>query len=235
MNTGIMMNHEELQHYPRLPNEHSCCHGHERFVRHSSILALTICLLSFTSTCNSFTIIGENCYSRLTTRTHTSLLFSSKENKNEDKKRDHKKWEWDGVVIEGSHDDEFETNDPEDAFMPSISFLSLANSVASPALEAATFQESSPSIADDDVKFDLMKNSGKIHQKFMREESGDFDFEVSEDELLEMGGDPSFLLSDDLGNESDDRDVEGRIESESDADLFEWDGTVDEDAHLDLD
>ncbi|KAL7472354.1 hypothetical protein ACHAXS_012688 [Conticribra weissflogii] len=119
--------------------------------------------------------------------------------------------------------------------MPSIGFLSMANSVASPALEAATSRQAPSSNDRSNFEFDLMKNSGKIHQKFLIESSGDYDFDVSEDELLEMGGDPSFISSDDDRDDSDDRDVEGKIESENDADFFEWDGTVDEDAHLDLD
>ena len=125
-------------------------------------------------------------------------------------------FEWDGIVIEGAHDDEFDSvDDTEEFFMPSMTLLSMANSVESPALMAAT------------GNFDVKKNSGKLHQLAMEKEE-----ELNEDDLLEMGGDPSFL--DDFDDDGDmkykNKGIDGGYD---DADFFLWDGEVNEDAHLD--
>ena len=124
----------------------------------------------------------------------------SKDNKEE------VEYEWDGVVIEGAHDADFEVNDPTDNFMPSMTLLSMANSVESPVVTA----------------FDSIANAGKIHQIAMENED-----ELNEDNLLEIGGDPDFLdlIAEDnkIGIDDNDGDDSG----------FFWDGEVDEDAHLD--
>ena len=99
---------------------------------------------------------------------------------------------------------EFESiDDAEDAFVPSVGFLSMAQSVQSPAMTAA---------------FDPYSNAGKIHQLSMVESDG-----LNIDDLEEMGGDPSFL-DDPEGGEPEGREEEG--------DFF-WDGEVNEDAWLD--
>lgn len=122
-------------------------------------------------------------------------------------------WEWDGEVVEGAHDAEFDSvDDPSDAFVPSPGFMSVASSVASPALAAA----SSGGGGGGTGGFDPLKNAGIIH-RMSKEAEG-----ITEDDLLDMGGDPEFL--DDAG----DAEEEG-----GDPDFFDWDGTVDEDAHLD--
>ena len=125
-------------------------------------------------------------------------------------------FEWDGIVIEGAHDDEFDSvDDTEEFFMPSMTLLSMANSVESPALMAAT------------GNFDVKKNSGKLHQLAMEKEE-----ELNEDDLLEMGGDPSFL--DDFDDDGDMKYKNKGIDcGYDDAGFFLWDGEVNEDAHLD--
>lgn len=113
---------------------------------------------------------------------------------------------WDGEVIEGAHDAEFESFDEADVFVPSFNFMSMANSVTSPALAVAAGE------------FDSLKNMGQIHQVAMEKEGREV---MTEDDLLEMGGDPSFL--DDV---EDDAGFKGMGN-------FVWDGEVNEDAHLD--
>ncbi len=132
-------------------------------------------------------------------------------------------WEWDGVVEEGAHDAEFGTdNDDDEIFIPSMEFFSAANSVASPALVAATIT-SGP--------FDSLSNSGIIHRlsKTSPVEGDVGDYIMSEDDLMEIGGDPAFL--DDIVDEDDD-DAWSKPPTANDDDFF-WDGTVDEDAHND--
>ena len=138
------------------------------------------------------------------------------------------KWEWDGEPIEGSHDDEFEPRqfDKDSVpFLPSIGFMSMANSISSPALDAVVSSSSSrapPTPAA--MAFDRNKNSGILHQIFMeKEEAARMEgFVVSGDDLMEMGGDPSFLAEDDNDNGGYEKmNLDGG-----------WDGTVDEDAHL---
>ena len=58
------------------------------------------------------------------------------ESSSSDSKEEEVEYEWDGVVIEGAHDADFEVNDPTDNFMPSMSLLSMANSVESPVMTA---------------------------------------------------------------------------------------------------
>ena len=100
--------------------------------------------------------------------------------------------------------------------MPSMTLLSMANSVESPALMAATTNN-----------FDVKKNSGKLHQLAMEKEE-----ELNEEDLLEMGGDPSFL--DDFDDDGDMKYKNKGIDGgDDDADFFLWDGEVNEDAHLD--
>ena len=142
----------------------------------------------------------------------TSTQLNAEKEKSESGSNDSKEeveYEWDGVVIEGAHDADFEVNDPTENFMPSMS-LSMANSVESPVMTAT--QTGS---------FDSMANAGKIHQIAMEED------ELNEDNLLEIGGDPDFLslIAEDKSgiDDNDDEDDSG----------FFWDGEVDEDAHLD--
>ena len=68
--------------------------------------------------------------------------------------------------------------------------------------------------------FDPLMNAGKLYLEKVEKE-------MSEDDVLEIGGDP-FFLDDDEGNSDTKMDME-------DTDFFGWDGTVDEDAHLDFD
>ncbi|EJK60966.1 hypothetical protein THAOC_18611 [Thalassiosira oceanica] len=126
----------------------------------------------------------------------TAVLLQSKETQDDD-------LFWDGEVIEGAHDMEFESiADAEDAFVPSAGFLSMAQSVQSPAMTAA---------------FDPYRNAGKIHQLSMESDG------LSIDDLEEMGGDPAFL---------DDPEEDEPKGNEEEGDFF-WDGEVNEDAWLD--
>ena len=136
------------------------------------------------------------------------------------------KWEWDGTIQEGAHDDEFDSIDDvgdDDEFVPSIGFMSAAAMLADSSgsviggVTAAATQAS--------TIFDPLLNSGTIHRISLMEED---DENMSEDDLLEMGGDPDFL-DDDIGVV----DV-GAFKEIDDSDIFEWDGMVDEDAHLDM-
>jgi len=135
------------------------------------------------------------------------------------------KWEWDGTIQEGAHDDEFDSIDDvgdDDEFVPSIGFMSAAAMLADSGsviggVTAAATQAS--------TIFDPLLNSGTIHRISLMEED---DENMSEDDLLEMGGDPDFL-DDDIGVV----DV-GAFKEIDDSDIFEWDGMVDEDAHLDM-
>jgi len=139
----------------------------------------------------------------------TSIQLNAEKEKSESSSNDSKEeveYEWDGVVIEGAHDADFEVNDPTDNFMPSMTLLSMANSAQSPVMTA----------------FDTMANAGKIHQAAMENED-----ELNEDNLLEIGGDPDFL---DLIAEDNKIGIDDNDEDESG---FFWDGEVDEDAHLD--
>lgn len=122
--------------------------------------------------------------------------------------------EWDGIPIEGAHDEEFEPGsgkiDAADAFVPSASFMSMVNSV--------------PIISAGNV-FDPLRNMGKLHRDELAA-----DGDVSQDGLLEMGGDPFFLENDGMGG-----NVSTMIKGLDEPDDIEWDGTVDEDAHMDYD
>mmetsp|Transcript_4429 Transcript_4429/g.9577 ORF Transcript_4429/g.9577 Transcript_4429/m.9577 type:complete len:189 (+) Transcript_4429:145-711(+) len=132
-------------------------------------------------------------------------------------------WEWDGVVVEGAHDAEFESVDAADNFMPSMSLMSMASSVTSPAL-ASVVGSGGEGAA---VEFDQFKNSGKLHRIAMEKEFSGGEGGMSGDDLLEMGGDPAFL------DDAEDMEAEGLGMEKDDADFFAWDGEVDEDAHLD--
>ena len=141
----------------------------------------------------------------------TSIQLNAEKEKSESSSNESKEevdYEWDGVVIEGAHDADFEVNDPTDNFMPSMTLLSMANSVQSPVMTFGSF--------------DSMANAGKIHQIAMEEED-----ELNEDNLLEIGGDPDFL---DLMAEDKSSGIDDNDEDESG---FFWDGEVNEDAHLD--
>lgn len=123
---------------------------------------------------------------------------------------------WDGIVIEGAHEDEFEPGsgkiDASDIFVPSANFMSMAGSIASPIIDAAVND------------FDPLSNRGRLHKAELKED-------VNEDDLLEIGGDP-FFLEDGDREESDQRMLKAELDEPND---FEWDGFVDEDAHLDFD
>lgn len=125
--------------------------------------------------------------------------------------------EWDGVPIEGAHDEEFEPGsgkiDASDMFVPSANFLSMTSSVPSPIIGAAG-------------GFDPLSNMGKLHKAEIK-------YDVDEDDLLEMGGDPFFLG--DGEREATDREMLKVMKELDEPNDFEWDGFVDEDAHLDFD
>lgn len=134
-----------------------------------------------------------------------------------------KRAEWDGTVVEGAHDDEFggePCDDNNDIFIPSAGFLSEATSIVSPGGGGGS------TIVGGIPLFDPFKNAGRIHQLSMMEKENGSDYIISEDDLEEMGGDPSFL---DNGVVVNDRI--GTIDDNSSK--FIWDGTVDEDAHND--
>jgi len=161
-------------------------------------------------------ILRQQLHQTTSTIATTSIQLNAEKEKSErssnDSNKDSKEeveYEWDGVVIEGAHDADFEVNDPTDNFMPSMTLLSMANSVESPVMTAA--QTGS---------FDSIANAGKIHQIAMENED-----ELNEDNLLEIGGDPDFLdlIAEDNKIGDNDEDESG----------FFWDGEVDEDAHLD--
>ncbi|KAL9183823.1 hypothetical protein ACHAXT_004679 [Thalassiosira profunda] len=125
--------------------------------------------------------------------------------------------EWDGVVIEGAHDADFDSiDDSADAFVPSIGFMSMAQSVTSPALSAIG------SGGNTSTEFDPLANAGILHRMTKDTDT------ISEDDLLDMGGDPAFL-----DVEVDAGEGTGPHEELDDSDFF-WDGTVDEDAHMDF-
>jgi hypothetical protein len=136
--------------------------------------------------------------------------------------------EWDGTVVEGAHDDEFggEPSDDDDLFIPSAGFLSEATSIISPVL-AMTVGSGGSTIVEAGIPlFDPFKNAGRIHQLSMMEKEDGTDYIISEDDLEEMGGDPSFLNNSVVVN-----DRIGTIDDDSSK--FIWDGTIDEDAHND--
>ena len=183
----------------------------------TAIISTSILLLLCTHLSHSF-ITNPSCYKycdgRQQVLTSQSPIFNTKES-NTDAEED---WEWDGLVVEGAHDAEFESvdNADSDAFVPSISFMAMANSVTSPALTAATGGSSTASTG----AFDPLQNAGILHRMSMEKDTMD------EDTLLEIGGDPAFL--------DDDDEEEEAAKEIDDSDFFEWDGTVDEDAHLDF-
>lgn len=125
--------------------------------------------------------------------------------------------EWDGVPIEGAHDEEFEPGsnkiDAADMFVPSTSFMSMANSVPSPVIGTGG-------------DFDPLRNMGKLHKAEVKDD-------VNEDDLLEMGGDPFFL--EDGEREESDRNMLKVMKELDEPNDFEWDGMIDEDAHFDFD
>jgi len=158
-------------------------------------------------------ILRQQLHQTTSTIATSSIQINAEKEKSESSSNDSKdnkeevEYEWDGVVIEGAHDADFEVNDPTDNFMPSLSLLSMANSVESPVMTAS---------------FDSIANAGKIHQLAMENED-----ELNEDNLLEIGGDPDFL---DLIAEDDESGIDNNDEDDSG---FFWDGEIDEDAHLD--
>ena len=157
-------------------------------------------------------ILRQQSHQTTSTIATKSIQLNAEKEKSESSSNDSKEeveYEWDGVVIEGAHDADFEVNDPTDNFMPSMSLLSMANSVESPVMMATQ------------GNFDSMANAGKIHQIAMENED-----ELNEDNLLEIGGDPDFL---DLIAE----DKSSGIDDNAEESGFFWDGEVDEDAHLD--
>ena len=158
--------------------------------------------------------------SKLTTTTQLNAKESNKNDDDDNMKIGEDQFEWDGVVVEGAHDADFDSIDTTDnTFMPSISLLSMANAVPSPVMDVANNGGGETSGSGSDSNFDPLKNMGKIHQLALEDE-------VNEENLLEMGGDPSFLDSDD--------DDDMKFSDMDDANLFGgWDGTVDEEAHMD--
>lgn len=158
--------------------------------------------------------------SKLTTTTQLNAKESNKNDDDGNMKIGEDQFEWDGVVVEGAHDADFDSIDATDnTFMPSMSLLSMANAVPSPVMDVANNGGGQSSGSGSDSNFDPMKNMGKIHQLALEDE-------VSEDNLLEMGGDPGFLDSDD--------DDDMKFSDMDDANFFGgWDGTVDEEAHMD--
>ncbi|KAL7516315.1 hypothetical protein ACHAWX_001345 [Stephanocyclus meneghinianus] len=180
--------------------------------------------LSFMSMTNSFSSILETTTSYNSKR-YTGKLDSPTKDEVERQTEDdlleiggdpffvEDEWSWDGIPIEGAHDEEFERGSGEidnDVFVPSASFMITANSVA-------------PSIFDR-PGFDPFRNAGQLHQR-------NIDGSLSEDDLLDVGGDPFFLDDEDrLDSVFKQRQME--LDQPND---FEWDGTVDEDAHLDFD
>jgi hypothetical protein len=137
--------------------------------------------------------------------------------------------EWDGTVVEGAHDDEFggePSDDDDDLFIPSAGFLSEAASIISPVLAMTAGSDGSIIVGAGIPLFDPFKNAGRIHQLSMLEKENGSDYIISEDDLEEMGGDPSFLDNSVVIN-----DKIGTIDDDSSK--FIWDGTIDEDAHND--
>lgn len=177
----------------------------------AAMVNLSILLLC-AKICHPFTITPNALIAMKKSYQSPAATYNSKESDIDEEES----WEWDGVVIEGAHDSEFESVDGDaDAFVPSMNFMSMANSVTSPALTAAAGGGSGAK-----SEFDPLKNAGIIHRISMEKEG------MSEDDLLEMGGDPAFL--DDV-----EEDREGLKEEIDDSHFFGWDGEVDEDAHLD--
>lgn len=140
-----------------------------------------------------------------------------------------KRAEWDGTVVEGAHDDEFggEPSDDDDLFIPSAGFLSEATSIISPSLAMAAGSGGSTIAGAGIPLFDPFKNAGRIHQLSMMEKENGSDYIINEDDIEEMGGDPSFLDNVVVNNRT------GTIDDDDSFSHFIWDGTVDEDAHND--
>uniref|UniRef100_A0A7S2I3Y7 Uncharacterized protein n=1 Tax=Helicotheca tamesis TaxID=374047 RepID=A0A7S2I3Y7_9STRA len=142
---------------------------------------------------------------------------------------------WDGNVIEGAHDAEFEDddNDPSDAFMPSAGFMMGVASMSqttggvNSVLGKGTSGESESHTEKEAFSTIMMPSGvpffggGGLHQRTVDQE----------EELDEIGGDAFFLGSDG----DDDDDVEANDAKADDSEFFEWDGTIDEDAHHDFD
>lgn len=198
----------------------------------NACLVLQLILCTTILLCHSF-ILAPNSNTGKIRQTRTSSTVATVLNAKEEDDDDDDDFEWDGVAVEGAHDADFESIDASDNFVPSISFMSMANSVASPALTAASAGSGvmTKQTVDD---FDPLKNAGILHRMAMEDE-------LNEDSLMEMGGDPAFL--DDIDeNKNDDDDDSGLsmeemndlMESGGDPAFFGWDGTVDEDAHLDF-
>ena len=141
-------------------------------------------------------------------------------------------FEWDGDVIEGAHDDDYADLDDAPAFVPSAGFMSMASSVASPALATAA--------GGSTAGFDPLQNMGQLHRMELAqserggatsaadlEEMGGDPAFLGAGDLEEMGGDPAFLDLEEMGG--DPAFLGG---AEDDAAFF-WDGQVDEEAHMD--
>lgn len=187
-----------------------------------AVMKTPLLLLLCTRFCHSFVVIPPTNTITTVKKTLVTASFNSKESSDSDDNQDEEEpWEWDGVVVEDAHTEEFESaDDPSDGFMPSMSFMSMANSVASPALTAAAGGGVTASSATPD--FDQYKNMGKIYRMELEKE----DRGMNEEDLLEMGGDPAFL--------DDSWEAEGfGAKKMDDAEFFGWDGEVNEDAHLD--
>ncbi|KAL7535831.1 hypothetical protein ACHAXR_012698 [Thalassiosira sp. AJA248-18] len=191
--------------------------------------------------CHSFVIVDLNSIASAMKKTissspSTTTTCNAKEEG--DDIQDEESWEWDGVVVEGAHDDEFEAvdNDPADIFVPSASFMSMASSVTSPALTAVSSDGSGSGsgATKSGELFDPLKNSGKLHRMELMEEG-----EMSADDLLQNGGDPFFLDDKDdvVGKDGgmSEEEMDDLLDMGGDPAFFGWDGTVDEDAHNDFD
>ncbi len=177
------------------------------------MLLTHLLLLIFGSTrvCHSF--VCPLSQSTITHNSYPTILLSAKDTikpESDDLQDEEDDWEWDGNPIEGAHDAEFEDGSGAvDEFFLSADFMSMANSVTSPALSVISTGSSST--------FDQSKNAGKLH--LMDEE--DFDLE-------EIGGDSSFLDDEDTEIETEFGKI--KFNKSMDDDLF-WE--VDEDAHFD--
>ncbi len=179
-----------------------------------SLTMLLTHLLIFASTRGCLSFVYPSSQSARTHITYPTILLSAKDTvkpESNDLQDEEDDWEWDGNPIEGAHDAEFEDGSGAvDEFFLSADFMSMANSVTSPALSVIGTGGSSST-------FDQSKNAGKLH--LMDEE--DFDLE-------EIGGDAGFLDEEDTEIETEFGKI--KFNKSMDDDLF-WE--VDEDAHFD--
>lgn len=77
-----------------------------------SLLSFIIIVICYIQLCNSFVIFVPRHIQKSSHVTTSTIESESRDD-------DSKEYEWDGIVIDGAHDSEFEDNDPTDALMPS--------------------------------------------------------------------------------------------------------------------